>query len=61
MAGAKQYRVVGSVAVIRKDKHEWYLGRGVIFGADRIDEANAKHLLARGLIAEHAPEKVEGK
>lgn len=44
------YRVVGPLAVIRKDRHERYLDHGAVFGADIIDEANAEHLLRVGLI-----------
>jgi hypothetical protein len=46
----KAYRVKGAVAVIRKDSHERYIDRGGVFLADALDEANAKHLLAAGLI-----------
>jgi hypothetical protein len=49
-AAIVQYKVIGSLAVIRKDKHERYINRGGVFGADVIDEANAEHLLAVGLI-----------
>ena len=46
----KAYRVVGPVAVIRKNKHERYVNRGGIFLADALDEENAEHLLGVGLI-----------
>ncbi len=47
---AEQYEVVGVLAVIRKDKAEQYLNRGVVFPADMIDEDNAAHLIEVGLI-----------
>jgi hypothetical protein len=60
MAGAQkvpvQYRVIGSVAVIRKDKHEQYLPKHAVFGADLLDEDNAEHLLNVGLIEKVEPE-----
>ncbi|WP_174845418.1 hypothetical protein [Cryobacterium sp. Hh11] len=49
-AKPKAYRVKGAVAVIRKDGHERYIDRGGVFPADALDEANAEHLLAAGLI-----------
>lgn len=63
MAAAKKptaYVVVGAAAVIRKDKAERYLYRGATVSADALDEGNAKHLLAAGLIEaaeEDAPEQ----
>lgn len=55
MAGVKVYRVIGSLAVIRKDGHERYLERDAVFGADVIDETHAEHLLRVGLIEEVTP------
>lgn len=49
-AAAKGYRVVGAMAVIRKNGHERYVTKGGVFTADQIDEDNAKHLLSVGLI-----------
>lgn len=58
MAG--QYVVEAPVTVIRKEGHERYLERGTIFDAEKIDDDNAEHLLAAGLIADYeAPEPVE--
>lgn len=51
----QRYRVIGSVAVIRKNKHERYLNRGAVFFADALDEENAAHLLRVGLIEKVAP------
>ena len=48
--GAKRYRVIGALAVVRKDGNERYVANGGVFGADQIDEANAKHLRGVGLI-----------
>lgn len=44
------YKVVGAVAVIRKDGHERYVDRGGVFGAEALDADNAEHLLGLGLI-----------
>lgn len=49
-AKPKAYRVIGPVAVIRKNKHERYLNRGAVFLADAIDADNAEHLLGANLI-----------
>jgi hypothetical protein len=48
--GAKAYKVVGPVAVIRKGKSERYVNRGAVLPADLLDEDNAEHLVAVGLI-----------
>lgn len=48
--GHAAYRVIGPVAVIRKEKHERYVNRGGVFLADEIDETNAEHLLSVGLV-----------
>ncbi len=53
MGGAKKaqaYRVIGALAVIRKDGHERYVDHGGIVSANQLDEDNAKHLLNVGLI-----------
>lgn len=61
-AAAKGYRVIGALAVIRKNGHERYVAKGGVFGADQLDADNAKHLLGVGLIEAAniaAPEKSE--
>lgn len=55
MAKATGYRVIGAVAVIRKNGHERYISRDGIFSAEQIDEDNAKHLLGVGLIEKFDP------
>lgn len=55
-AKPKAYRVSAAAAVIRKEKAERYLYRGAIIPADTIDEDNAKHLLAQGLIESFDPD-----
>jgi hypothetical protein len=45
-----RYRVIGAVAVIRKDKRERYIDRGGIVPAELIDEENAAHLVRVGLL-----------
>lgn len=44
------FKVVGPLAVIRKEKHERYVYRGGVIPVDEIDEDNAKHLQEVGLI-----------
>lgn len=49
----KGYKVIGALAIVRKAGAERYLYQGAIFPADAIDEDNAKHLTAAGLIVAH--------
>lgn len=51
--GPNAFRVVGPVAVIRKDRHERYVYRGGLFFAKDIDADNAEHLVGLGLIEPH--------
>ena len=44
------FKVVGAAAVIRLGKNERYVYRNALLTADQLDEDNAKHLQAAGLI-----------
>lgn len=58
---ADAYQVVGAAAVIRKGKNERYLDRGAIVLGEDLDDANAAHLVAAGLIEEYELPKPDGE
>lgn len=49
--GARRFRVIGAVVVVRADGREQYLYRNAVLPAD-VAAATVDHLLRQGLIAE---------